>query len=99
MLKSDISAVCPGGEGAVLKTVEPKGFAGSNPVGGVREGSFKQAFWVYGNMEEYFKNLSTKTLKPYDIGKRKYSGTLWRDTSEARPQNHLCNPRLKHSTA
>ena len=26
-------------EGAVLKTVEPKGFAGSNPVGGVRESS------------------------------------------------------------
>ena len=25
-------AVCPGGEGAVLKTVGPKGLAGSNPV-------------------------------------------------------------------
>ena len=30
-----IYAVCPGGEGAVLKTVELKGFAGSNPVHGV----------------------------------------------------------------
>ena len=28
-------AVCPGGEGAVLKTVGPKGLAGSNPVYGV----------------------------------------------------------------
>ena len=28
-------AVCPGGEGAVLKTVGPKGLAGSNPVRGV----------------------------------------------------------------
>ena len=27
-------AVCPGGEGAVLKTVGPKGLAGSNPVRG-----------------------------------------------------------------
>ena len=27
-------AVCPGGEEAVLKTVELKGFAGSNPVHG-----------------------------------------------------------------
>ena len=27
-------AVCPGGEGAVLKTVGPKGLAGSNPVYG-----------------------------------------------------------------
>ena len=25
-------AVCPGGEGAVLKTVGPKGLAGSNPI-------------------------------------------------------------------
>ena len=25
-------AACPGGEDAVLKTVDPKGFAGSNPV-------------------------------------------------------------------
>ena len=25
-------AVCPGGEGAVLKTVDQKWFAGSNPV-------------------------------------------------------------------
>lgn len=28
-------AVCPGGEGAVLKTVGLKGLAGSNPVYGV----------------------------------------------------------------
>ena len=28
------NAVCPGGEGAVLKTVGPKGLAGSNPVRG-----------------------------------------------------------------
>ena len=28
-------AVCPGGEGAVLKIVGPKGLAGSNPVRGV----------------------------------------------------------------
>ena len=28
------NAVCPGGEGAVLKTVDLKGFAGSNPVCG-----------------------------------------------------------------
>ena len=27
-------AACPGGEGAVLKTVGPKGLAGSNPVCG-----------------------------------------------------------------
>ena len=27
--------MCPGGEGAVLKTVGPKGLAGSNPVHGV----------------------------------------------------------------
>ena len=27
-------AVCPGGEGAVLKTVGPEGLAGSNPVCG-----------------------------------------------------------------
>ena len=29
-----IYAVCPGGEGAVLKTVGLKGLAGSNPVHG-----------------------------------------------------------------
>ena len=29
------NAACPGGEGAVLKTVGPKGLAGSNPVCGV----------------------------------------------------------------
>ena len=28
--------MCPGGEGAVLKTVGPKGLAGSNPVHGVK---------------------------------------------------------------
>ena len=28
-------AACPGGEGADLKSVDPKGFAGSNPVCGV----------------------------------------------------------------
>lgn len=33
-------AVCPGGEEAVLKIVEPKGFAGSNPVHG--------AYWSVG---------------------------------------------------
>ena len=27
-------AVCPGGEGAVLKTVGPKGLVGSNPMHG-----------------------------------------------------------------
>ena len=27
-------AVCPGGEEVVLKTIDPKGFAGSNPVYG-----------------------------------------------------------------
>ncbi len=31
---SAANAVCPGGEGAVLKTVELRGFAGSNPVHG-----------------------------------------------------------------
>ena len=31
-----VDAVCPGGEGAVLKIVELKGFAGSNPVDGAR---------------------------------------------------------------
>ena len=30
----DYYAVCPGGEGAVLKTVGLKGLAGSNPVHG-----------------------------------------------------------------
>ena len=29
-----INAVCPGGEGVVLKTISPKGLAGSNPVYG-----------------------------------------------------------------
>ena len=29
-------AVCPGGEGAVLKTVGLKGLAGSNPVNGAQ---------------------------------------------------------------
>lgn len=28
-------AVCPGGEEAVLKIVDPKGFVGSNPMHGV----------------------------------------------------------------
>ena len=32
-----IYAVCPGGEGAVLKTVGLKGLAGSNPVCGVKK--------------------------------------------------------------
>ena len=31
-----IYAVCPGGEGAVLKTVGSKGLAGSNPVRGAK---------------------------------------------------------------
>ena len=34
----DYYAVCPGGEGAVLKTVGPKGLAGSNPVHGASYG-------------------------------------------------------------
>ena len=29
-----VYAVCPGGEGAALKAVDSKGFAGSNPVDG-----------------------------------------------------------------
>ena len=34
------NAVCPGGEGAVLKTVGPRGLAGSNPVyGAIRMGN------------------------------------------------------------
>ena len=32
--RQNLYAVCPGGEGAVLKTVGSKGLAGSNPVCG-----------------------------------------------------------------
>ena len=34
MAPPDFYAACPGGEGAVLKTVGPRGLAGSNPVRG-----------------------------------------------------------------
>ena len=32
VIKIAIFAACPGGEGGVLKTLGPKGLAGSNPV-------------------------------------------------------------------
>lgn len=37
-----IYAVCPGGEGAALKAVDLKGFAGSNPVDGAIGLGFKK---------------------------------------------------------
>ena len=40
-------AVCPGGEGAVLKTVGPKGLAGSNPVYGVL------GIWCNGSTKDF----------------------------------------------
>lgn len=36
MVRFHLYAVCPGGEGAVLKTVGPQGLAGSNPVHGAK---------------------------------------------------------------
>ena len=39
-------AVCPGGEGAVLKTVGCKRLAGSNPVHGVWVGMLRGTYWA-----------------------------------------------------
>ena len=43
--RQNLYAVCPGGEGAVLKTVGPEGLAGSNPVCG--------AYTSVAQLEEY----------------------------------------------
>ena len=40
-----IYAVCPGGEGADLKSVGLKGLAGSNPVHGAKYGIYKNIGW------------------------------------------------------
>lgn len=40
-----VYAVCPGGEGAALKAVGPKGLAGSNPVDGATRRKTTQTHW------------------------------------------------------
>lgn len=61
-------AVCPGGEGADLKSVELKGFAGSNPVCS----AFEQAVCYYGvSLTKklhffYLDNKSTESARSAD---------------------------------
>ena len=68
-----IYAVCPGGEGAVLKTVGPKGFAGSNPVCGAWDTHSNILILVKfltANQNKRFDSVNNVSFKHWHVAQR-----------------------------
>ena len=55
------NAVCPGGEGAALKAVDLKGFAGSSPVDGANDFGHRQLVPSDVNKREFGVAISKST--------------------------------------